>query len=72
MEDPPVVSVPLSTALEPTTRRGEPPLPWRAAFEHAGGTLRLRVRVELPPRAHPKPPGRVWLSNLRLEPGGAL
>jgi hypothetical protein len=63
------VALPIPLWQLPAAERGEPPLPWRMGFAHAGGTLRLRVRVTLPPQAHRGPPGRLWLSNLRLQPG---
>jgi hypothetical protein len=44
----------------------EAPVPWQATLRHTGGPLRLRMLIEGAVSA----PCRVWLSNLRLEPGG--
>jgi hypothetical protein len=43
------------------------PLAWQAPLRHAGGPLRLRVAVSSTVQG--SSPGRLWLNDLRIEPG---
>jgi hypothetical protein len=61
------LGVPLPLDHLPASERNEPPLAWQAMLRHPGGPLRLRVRLLA--TAGAEPPGRVWLSNLRLGNG---
>jgi hypothetical protein len=61
---------PLSLDELPAGEVRDPPLAWQTPIHHAGGPLRLRARVDR--TAGVASPGRVWLSNLRLQPAGAL
>jgi hypothetical protein len=54
--------------LASASREGQP-IAWRASLRHAGGPLRLRVRAEVSSTPERFSPTRLWLNDVRVEPG---
>jgi len=61
------LSTPVPLADMPSSPGSGSALPWQAPLRHAGGTLRLDVRIDRPGGPMAAPAGRVWLGNLRIE-----
>jgi hypothetical protein len=68
VNDQPISPVVLLADVASASREGHP-WAWHASLRHPGGPLRLRVWAEAWSTLHPFSLTRLWLSNLRVEPG---
>jgi hypothetical protein len=64
-----VLAPTLALADVASAARAGQPLAWRAPLRHAGGPLRLRVRAEVSSTPDRFSPTRLWLNDVRVEPG---